>query len=135
MTGSSSIRRNEPRKGDGLVPSNSRLSSTRGRGRPLSVAVCILAGGLSSRMGRNKAHVQLGGLTLLQWVRRIARTLGLPTRLIRRDVVPRCGPLGGIYTGLVTSTASAELFLACDMPLIRPALLQEIVEQFQTTGR
>jgi molybdopterin-guanine dinucleotide biosynthesis protein A len=35
----------------------------------------------------------------------------------------------------VTSTVSAELFLACDMPLIEPVLLRQIIEQFQTTGR
>lgn len=116
MTASSSTRRNES-------PARAAL------------AICILAGGLSSRMGRNKANIQLGGITLLQRVRKTARALGVPIRLIRRDIVPRCGPLGGIYTGLVTSSAAAELFLACDMPLIQPALLQQIIEQFQTSGR
>ncbi|MBI3255114.1 MAG: NTP transferase domain-containing protein, partial [Nitrosarchaeum sp.] len=32
--------------------------------------------------------------------------------------VPRCGPLGGILTGLRSAKTEAVLFLACDMPLI-----------------
>jgi molybdopterin-guanine dinucleotide biosynthesis protein A len=41
--------------------------------------------------------------------------------------VPRCGPLGGIATALKKSGARAVLFLACDMPLVSPALLRRIV--------
>jgi hypothetical protein len=58
--------------------------------------ICILAGGLSSRMGRNKAALRIGRRTLLGVVRDNARRLDLPVRVIRRDLVPRCGPLGGI---------------------------------------
>ena len=56
-------------------------------------------------MGRDKSLVQLGRRTLLQHVRTAARSLGVPVRVIRRDSVPRCGPLGGIYTGLKRTRA------------------------------
>src|SRR5688500_2993407 len=78
---------------------------------PATVEVCILAGGLSTRMGRAKARLRLGNRTLLGWVRRNAAALGLPVRVIRRDLVRRCGPLGGIYSALKTTKAFAVLFL------------------------
>ena len=86
--------------------------------------VCILAGGLSSRMGRDKARLRLNGRTLLAQVRDAAQTLGCPVRVIRRDLVTRCGPLGGVFTALKTSRAEAVLFLACDMPFVSPELLR-----------
>lgn len=79
-------------------------------------------------MGRDKARLRLGGRTLLGHARTVAGALGLPTRVIRRDLVPRCGPLGGIFTGLVTTQASAVLFLSCDMPFVTPGLLKRVIQ-------
>ena len=91
--------------------------------------VCILTGGLSERMGRDKARLRLKGRTLLAQVRDAARTLGCPVRVIRRDLVTRCGPLGGVFTALKTSRAEAVLFLACDMPFVSPELMKEITSR------
>ena len=55
---------------------------------PRSVEISILAGGLSSRIGRNKALLRLGRRTLLEHVRTSARDSGWPHRVIRRDLVP-----------------------------------------------
>jgi molybdopterin-guanine dinucleotide biosynthesis protein A len=92
--------------------------------------VCILAGGRSRRMGRDKTRLRLGGRTMLDQVRRAARTAGWPVRVIRRDRVPQCGPLGGVYTGLTSTTADAVLFLACDMPFVTADLIQFLLEGF-----
>jgi len=86
-------------------------------------------------MGRNKSLLRIGGRTMMQRIRTTARGLELPLRVIRRDLVPRCGPLGGIYTGLETSRAKAGLFLACDMPFVQPALLQQMVQRFRKSAR
>src|SRR5688500_14701009 len=93
-----------------------------------SLEVCILAGGLSSRMGRDKSKLILGGKGLLSHIREPVKTLNVPVRIIRRDLVPRCGPLGGIYTALKTTSAEAVLFLACDMPLVTAALLGKLLQ-------
>src|SRR5882672_9292240 len=74
-------------------------------------------------MGRDKARLRFDGRSLLGHVRAAAEATGWPVRIIRRDAVARCGPLGGIYTALKTSRADAELFLPCDMPFITTALL------------
>jgi molybdenum cofactor guanylyltransferase len=90
--------------------------------------ICILAGGLSSRMGRDKALLRWGGRTLLARVRSVAAEGPWPARVIRRDLVPRCGPLGGVCTALRTTRADAVLFLACDMPLITAELIGKLVK-------
>jgi molybdopterin-guanine dinucleotide biosynthesis protein A len=91
--------------------------------------ICILAGGLSSRMGRDKSRLRLGGKSLLAHIRATARTVGLPHRIIRRDLVAHCGALGGLYTALMTSRAEASLFLSCDMPFVSAGLLERLLRE------
>src|SRR5665213_164285 len=93
----------------------------------LTGEICILAGGLSTRMGRNEARLRLRGKTLLRHIHETARSTSWPVRIIRRDLVPRCGPLGGIYTALKTSKAGRVLFLACDMPFVSVDLLEWLI--------
>jgi molybdopterin-guanine dinucleotide biosynthesis protein A len=95
---------------------------------PPAVEICILAGGLSSRMGRDKARLRLGGRSLLARVRSVATQTPWPVRVIRRDLVPRCGPLGGVCTALQTTRAESVLFLACDMPFITAAWIGKLVK-------
>ncbi len=104
----------------------------------------ILAGGRSSRLGRDKASEQLLGRPLLQHV--IDRVAPLVQELIIvrapgqqlppiespgavrviDDAYPGSGPLGGIYSGLLAAAARRCLAVACDMPLLSPPLLQEL---------
>lgn len=98
-------------------------------GQPGAVEVILLAGGLGSRMGRDKARLRLGGRTLLAWVRAAARATGWPVRVIRRDLVPRCGPLGGVWTAFQRSRAERLVFLSCDMPFVTPALVRAVGER------
>ena len=93
----------------------------------LVTEICILAGGLSSRMGRDKSRIRIGRRTLLGHIRAVAAQLHLPVHVLRRDAVQRCGPLGGIYTALSRSRADAILFLACDMPFVSTAFLKQIL--------
>ncbi len=93
-------------------------------GDPLEVV--ILAGGLSSRFGRDKARARLAGRTLLARIRGTAATLGVPVRVQRKDAVARGGPLGGVLTALRRTRAGEVLFLACDMPEISSDLLRRL---------
>ena len=111
----------------------------RSPARPFEV--CILAGGLSTRLGSDKARLKLGSRTMLARVRAVANAVSVPdnfssrVRVIRKDCVQRCGPLGGIVTGLRSAKARAVLFLACDMPLISTALLERIARSSRKGGR
>lgn len=93
------------------------------------MAIAILAGGMSTRMGRDKARLRFGRRTLLGHVRAAAEATGWPVRVVRKDLVPRCGPLGGIYTALKSTRAEAVLFLACDMPFVSEKLLKSVVSK------
>jgi molybdopterin-guanine dinucleotide biosynthesis protein A len=97
----------------------------------ISIGIAILAGGKSSRMGREKSRVLLAGRSLLTHARTNAEKLGLPVRVIREDIIASCGPLSGIYTALHSSRTDAELFLACDMPFVSTPLLQRLLAAFQ----
>jgi len=89
--------------------------------------MCVLAGGLSSRMGRDKSKLRLGGRTLLTHARSLGPTLGLPVRIIRNDLTPRCGPLGGIITSLRTTNAEAVIFIPCDMPFLTKRIIEGLI--------
>ena len=91
------------------------------------VEAIVLAGGLSERMGRNKANLRIAGRTLSARSGDAARSLGIPVRVLRKDAVPRCGPLGGVFTGLKRARASILVFLSCDMPLVQPRLLKRLL--------
>ena len=100
----------------------------------------ILAGGKSSRLGQNKALQTIEGKSLLQWV--IDRLAILSTEIIVAaaggepmpctsavtiktvcDVYPGKGPLGGIYSGLRTSTSPRAIVVGCDTPFLSVGLL------------
>ena len=78
-------------------------------------------------MGRDKARLKINGVTMLARIRAVAeRAFPGQVRVLRKDRVRRCGPLGGLVTALQTSRTRAVLFLACDMPLVSAALLRRI---------
>ena len=99
--------------------------------RRLSMEICILAGGLSSRMGRDKTKIRINGRTFLTHIKTVAQSTSLPVRIIRRDIVARCGPLGGVYTALKSTKADAILFLACDMPFITGGFLDRLKKKLR----
>lgn len=110
-------------------------------------AAIVLAGGRSTRLGRDKASEPLLGRPMLQHViDRVSPLVGevvivaapgqtlppvrTPARLRTAvDVYPGTGPLGGIYTGLLAARADRCLVVACDMPLLTPALLRALLER------
>jgi molybdopterin-guanine dinucleotide biosynthesis protein A len=109
------------------------------------VAAFILAGGRSSRMGRDKAWLELAGLPLVLRVARSVEPLvsavtvigplerfesvglaSIPDRIPARAASGEssCGPLGGILTALNATQCSWNLVLACDLPYITTEWLE-----------
>ncbi len=78
-------------------------------------------------MGRDKASLRIGGRSLVQRSGDAARALGIPVRVIRRDLVPACGPMGGVCTALRRARAETLLFLSCDMPSVGSNLIQRLL--------
>jgi len=105
----------------------------------------ILAGGQSTRLGRDKASEILLERSLLQRVvdhldgvvdeivvvkapdQSLPATVSTTPARVVEDAYPGTGPLGGIYTGLISTEAPAAIAVACDMPVLQPALLQELL--------
>ena len=102
-------------------------------------SAAVLAGGLSSRMGRDKAALPFGGTTLLDFQVGKLRMLGIEDIMISgserqipgtrhiSDIYPRKGPLGGIHACLAGAEGTAVLFLGVDTPLIPPEALQALL--------
>lgn len=99
------------------------------------IEICILSGGKSKRMGRDKADLPLGTKTVLDHVLATAAKTGWPRRIIEQDVIPDQGPLGGAHTGLSQSTAEIVLFLSCDMPFLSVETLLGLVEELAETDQ
>lgn len=106
----------------------------------------VLAGGRSTRMGRDKASLPWGpdGGTLLQHVvARLADVVGEVLVVARRaqvlpalpadvrvvhDEVEDLGPLGGLLAGLRAAQADAVFATACDTPWLRRAVVEQLFE-------
>ena len=84
---------------------------------------CVLAGGMATRMGCEKGGLDFHGKTLLEVARETVKSAGFKCRVVERDVVPRCGPLGGIITAMRKTQANRILFLSCAMPFVTAGLL------------
>lgn len=111
----------------------------------MDVSGVVLAGGMSRRLGRNKAVEPVEGEPLIRRVigrlsqvcqqtvvvvndaqRAIALPLPDSARVVV-DIYPDSGSLGGIFTGLSASDCEWGMVVACDMPFLNVALLQHLL--------
>ena len=102
----------------------------------------ILAGGLSTRMGRDKASIPWGHSDILHTmlgemakacdtlivVSNIPRHIAIPGVQVVPDNYPGCGPLGGIQAGLAVSATEYNFVAACDMPYINSAAIRLVAD-------
>jgi len=106
------------------------------------VAGVILAGGKSSRYGKNKAFEGVDGVPLIE---RVIRVMGAVFRNVilitnspeeyahlnvamEEDLIKGLGPIGGIYTALSSVSQEAGFFVACDMPFLDQGLIRYMVK-------
>jgi molybdopterin-guanine dinucleotide biosynthesis protein A len=118
----------------------------------------VLAGGASSRMGADKAHLRIGGRTLVERAAAAlggvagrvsvvsskpdAAAFGLPTV---PDLLGGRGALGGLHAALSSASAEWAMILSCDLPFVTAALCGQLaslrapgadaVAPFQPDGR
>ena len=106
----------------------------------IEVTGVLLAGGKSRRMGEDKRYLAVGEQTLLERGLEVLQSIfcevlvviaqdSLPLRIdarVVRDLVPDCGSLGGLYTGLIQATTPYIFVAACDMPFLN----QTVIAQF-----
>jgi molybdopterin-guanine dinucleotide biosynthesis protein A len=105
----------------------------------------ILAGGKSSRMGTDKAFLELKGRTLLQHALETVRALTPEAIIVGErskfasfgtvveDVFRDRGPLGGIHAALAATATDLNLILAVDLPFLEGAFLKYLLRQAEST--
>ncbi|MBE9259306.1 molybdenum cofactor guanylyltransferase [Dolichospermum sp. LEGE 00246] len=122
------------------------------------VTTIVLAGGKSTRMGRDKALIPIGGVPMLQlicsiaeactdkvyivtpWPERYQKLLTPNSKFIPEVPLPEetgneprtHGPLVGFMQGLAAVDTNWVLLLACDLPNLRLEILQDWISQLET---
>ncbi len=104
-----------------------------------SVTGFILAGGKSSRMGQDKAFMQLGQRTLLEHALELARAatgnawiVGSAQKFaafgpVVEDMYPGRGPLAGIQAALAGTRTELNLITAVDVPFLQLDFLKYLI--------
>lgn len=103
------------------------------------IAGVVLAGGRSSRMGKNKALLEFKGRPLVQHMIDILRDAGLKDIFISgslegysciNDEQLFAGPVQGIRSVLQEKpNYKGYLFVPVDMPLLTPEILQDLISK------
>ena len=106
-------------------------------------SVAIIAGGKSIRFGEPKAITLLKNQRLIEYPLSIAKQLSMDIMLIFgakswmssgdfqviHDLIPECGPLGGIYTALTFCTTKWLVVIPCDMPHLNKDIYLTLLER------
>lgn len=113
----------------------SSKGAKRRAGRLANVCGALVLGGPSSRMGRDKAHLELGGVTFSTRLSMLLGEIFEDVVLVGGEPAPdaagrrvpdRPGPqcaLRGLVTALQAARAERVLVLATDLPLMTPDLI------------
>jgi len=124
-------------------------ASLQDAGAPALLGV-VLAGGMSSRFGGEKALHELAGKPMAAWTLEALRPWTAMQVVVandptvygvlqvpgRPDVLPGRGPLGGVLTGLAWAREEGlggAFVLACDLPLVAADLVGRILSSWPPT--
>jgi len=103
----------------------------------------ILAGGKSSRMGSDKGFLELNGNTFISLIIEAVKPLVKDIIIVSNnsaydqfghqrvdDMIEDAGPVAGLYSGLYHSKTEHNLVVSCDVPLIKTAVLNTLIDGF-----
>lgn len=108
-----------------------------------AISGIILAGGRNSRMGSPKSFLSVKGRRIIDITLEVFHSLFEEILIvtddkslfvefkdvkITGDLVRGCGPLGGIYTGLKTTSKDKAFFVACDMPFLHIGFINKLLD-------
>ncbi len=108
-----------------------------------NISGIILSGGKSIRMGENKAFIEIEGIPIIKRIQTLFKRLfqeiiivtnqkelfsGLNVK-IYSDLIPNCGVLAGLYTGLFFSSFAYSFCVACDMPYLNKSLIEYLINK------
>jgi len=103
----------------------------------LKMTGILLAGGKSTRMGTNKAFLELDGQTLVERSLSVLQNTFVEVLIssnqpefypygvrIIPDIFPEMGPLSGLHACLQAASFDQCFFVACDMPFLQEDLIR-----------
>jgi molybdenum cofactor guanylyltransferase len=105
----------------------------------------VLAGGRSTRMGKDKTLLTYAGRPLVEHATCLLRASGFTPFIIGHrpdleiyapvtaDLHPGCGPLGGIETALAATESEWNIIISVDAPLVPPVFLRYLAERAAIT--
>ena len=105
----------------------------------------ILSGGKSTRMGENKAFIEIEGIPIIQRIHTLFEKLFKEIIIVTdqkerfsnisakiySDLIPNKGVLGGIYTGLFFSSFQYTFCVACDMPFLKESVIKFLLDKIE----
>lgn len=112
----------------------------------MQITGIVLAGGKSTRFGKDKALVQVNGKSLLENAVDICsefcstilissnqRVHQVSEFKIVPDEFPGCGPIGGIYSGLKHSETAWNLVLSVDAPVVEKEFIRYLISMINNS--
>ena len=108
------------------------------------ISAIVLTGGFSSRMGRDKAELPFGDVSMLRFQIDRLRRLGIGDVIVSGrsgeaecarfvpDRIPHRGPLSGIHACLLEARGEAALVIAVDAPVVPESLLRELIARHES---
>lgn len=104
----------------------------------------VLAGGQSTRMGKDKALLRIEALPMIERTARVLRETSVSKVVISRndggdkhlaDIISGKGPLSGIHSAAMRFTRHNLLIVPVDLPLMDAHNLQQLIENALDTHR
>ena len=112
----------------------------------------ILTGGLSSRMGQDKAQLSRNDIKMLDYSKKLLTDIGinnmvvsgafdaqqsraLASDILVPDIIKQAGPVAGIYSVLQRFQPKAVFILPVDLPLMTPSILQQLKKMGELTHK
>jgi molybdopterin-guanine dinucleotide biosynthesis protein A len=106
------------------------------------VTAAILVGGRSSRFGQDKVLLSIDGKPLIAHLYDLLKQLVGEILVVGHyrqefdemgisvveDLLPGAGPLGGIYSALISAHTPYVLAVAADMPFLTASIIEKIIE-------
>lgn len=109
----------------------------------MSIIGVILAGGASSRMGADKALLEIEDQSMLDRARHLLSLTSVTKIVISRnddtkkyipDLIPKKGPLSGIHSVAMRFPTSDLLIIPVDLPLLDAPTLQVLIDLGSASG-
>ena len=107
-----------------------------------NLSAAVICGGKSKRFGEPKSLVTFNNRHLVDYAIDLAKQIGQDQFLIYGetnlfnakdincipDFIPNCGPLGGVYTALLTSKGPWTAMIPCDMHFLETKVYEMLFE-------